>query len=128
MAIGNDEIKHYSKPLAEFLASANGYTDFLIKSSRYAEALVYNMSLYETLKNLSCEIKKQYRTAYFLFNATISAYHMNDMRAARDLLFLTKNEIKETGKGSLNIDFLKEYEALINQAKDTSSDIQSYIG
>lgn len=128
--IAKTELNHYGKPLAEFLACANGYTNYLVTRGVFTEAFCYNISLVNTLKNLATIRKRKYRTNVFYFNAAVSALRDAQINGKYDMLTAAETCISEARKdlqknnGSLK---MGEIEKLSEEIKKQKQEGVTYI-
>ena len=122
------EQEHYGIEIAEFLACANGLTDFLFKHGDFGTAMIFNCAITDTLNNLGNIKKKKYRTSMFFMNAAIAAINMRNFTATLDFINAAKVDIKEKGSGTLNLKKLDNLERDALALQKEAQTPAAYIG
>jgi hypothetical protein len=100
--IDETEKKHYNQAeLVELLASANGYSNYLIENGYYKESVCFNLCMVDVINNLGRIKKITFRIGMFYLNAAVAAVNMGDI-AAKAFIEYARVDIKKNGWGTIN--------------------------
>jgi len=114
--IAESERTHYNQAeLVEFLASANGYSGYLIDNGYFNEAICFNLCMVDITNNLAKIKKVAFRISLYYLNAAVAAFNMGDTKAKAYIQF-AKADIAKNGAGTIHKekfeDICKKIEAM----------------